>query len=65
MTGNVFGEITRLITVLRTSYGVEYGNYYNLDIVKRTYEGWEYFGNWAQYKFLWIICVDMVKYGNL
>lgn len=39
MTGNVFGEITPIDNlVLRTSYGVEYGNYYNLDIVKRTYE---------------------------
>jgi TonB-dependent starch-binding outer membrane protein SusC len=39
VTGNVFGEVTPIENlVLRTSYGVEYGNYYTKDIVKRTYE---------------------------
>jgi TonB-linked SusC/RagA family outer membrane protein len=39
VTGNLYGEVTPIENlVLRTSYGIEYGNYYTKDIVKRTYE---------------------------
>jgi TonB-dependent starch-binding outer membrane protein SusC len=39
VTGNVFAEATPVDNlVLRTSFGLEYGNSYSKDIVRRTYE---------------------------